>query len=362
MKGLAEHQSVWIALLAAILFGISTPLAKGLLTGISPQILAGLFYLGSGVGLSLLRVLPPRGAVREAPLTRADAPWLAGALVFGGILAPVLLLVGLQRTLASNASLLLNLESVFTMLLAWLVFHENLDRRFALGIAGIFVGSVFISWQGYLAGGDIAGPLAVGGACFCWAMDNNLTQRVSAGDPVQVAAAKGLVGGVVNLVLGICLGGVWPGVAWIAAALVVGFFGYGLSLVLFVLALRALGTARTGAYFSTAPFIGALVGLIMWREPTAPLFLAGSSAMLVGVWLCITERHEHAHAHEVMMHSHSHIHDEHHQHPRDPEEVSREPHTHLHEHVRLVHRHVHYPDIHHRHQHERKPETDTRSS
>jgi drug/metabolite transporter (DMT)-like permease len=283
-------------------------------------------------------------------------------LVFGGILAPVLLLLGLQRTLASNASLLLNLESVFTILLAWLVFHENLDRRFALGIAGIFAGSVFISWQGYLAGGDIAGPLAVGGACFCWAMDNNLTQRVSASDPVQVAAAKGLVGGVVNLVLGIWLGSVWPAVAWVVAALVVGFFGYGLSLVLFVLALRALGTARTGAYFSTAPFIGALVGLIIWREPIAPLFLAGSLVMVVGVWLCITERHEHAHVHEVMIHSHGHIHDEHHQHPHGPEEVSREPHTQLHEHVLLIHRHVHYPDIHHRHQHERKPETDSRSS
>ena len=353
---------MWTALLAAILFGISTPLAKGLLASVSPQILAGLFYVGSGVGLSSLRVLLGRGTVREAPLARADTPWLAGALVFGGILAPVLLLFGLQLTFASNASLLLNLESVFTMLLAWLVFHENLGRRFVLGIGGIFVGGVFISWQGYLASGDIVGPLAVVGACLCWAIDNNLTQKVSAGDPMQVAAVKGLVGGVVNLVLGIWLGSFRPAGALMAAALVVGFFGYGLSLVLFVLALRALGTARTGAYFSTAPFIGALAGLIIWRDPITRLFLAGSLAMVVGVWLCITERHEHAHVHEVTYHSHSHSHDEHHQHQHRPEEGSREPHSHPHEHVRLIHRHVHYPEIHHRHQHERKPETDSQSS
>jgi drug/metabolite transporter (DMT)-like permease len=300
-----------------------------------------------------------RGAVEEAPLTRVDAPWLTGALVFGGILAPVLLLYGLQRTLASNASLLLNLESVFTMLLAWLVFHENLDRRFALGIAGIFAGGVLISWQGYLTGGDIVGPLAVAGACLCWSIDNNLTQRVSAGDPMQVAAVKGLAGGVVNLALGIWLGSIWPAAAWAAAALAVGFFCYGLSLVFFVLALRALGTARTGAYFSTAPFVGALAGLLVWRDAITPLFLAGSLAMVVGVWLCITERHEHAHVHEVMYHSHRHAHDEHHQHQHGPGEASREPHSHLHEHARLIHRHGHTPDIHHRHQHEREAERDS---
>ena len=358
MKSLAERGGVRTAFLAAILFGISTPLAKGLLAGISPQILAGLFYLGSGIGLSLLWRLR-RGAVEEAPLTRVDAPWLTGALVFGGILAPVLLLFGLQRTLASNASLLLNLESVFTVFLAWLVFHENLDRRFALGIAGIFAGGVLISWQGYLAGGDIVGPLAVAGACLCWAIDNNLTQRVSAGDPMQVAAVKGLVGGVINLALGIWLGSIWPAAAWAAAGLAVGFFCYGLSLVFFVLALRALGTSRTGAYFSIAPFIGALVGLLVWRDAIAPLFLAGSLAMVVGVWLCITERHEHAHVHEVMYHSHRHAHDEHHQHQHGPGEASREPHTHPHEHARFIHRHGHTPDIHHRHQHEREAERDT---
>jgi drug/metabolite transporter (DMT)-like permease len=280
-------------------------------------------------------------------------------LVFGGILAPVLLLYGLQRTLASNASLLLNLESVFTMLLAWLVFHENLDRRFALGIAGIFAGGALISWQGYLTSGDIVGPLAVAGACLCWAIDNNLTQRVSAGDPMQVAAVKGLAGGVVNLALGIWLGSALPAAAWAAIALVVGFFCYGLSLVLFVLALRALGTARTGAYFSTAPFIGALVGLVVWRDPITTAFLAGSLTMAAGVWLCITERHGHLHVHEAMYHAHRHMHDEHHKHEHGPGETSPEPHSHLHEHIRFNHRHVHYPDIHHRHQHEREPETDS---
>jgi len=352
-----QPASPWAALLAAILFGVSTPLAKGLLQGVSPQVLAGLFYMGSGVGLASLTHLPRRGAVlKEAPLTRRDVPWLSGAVVFGGVLAPVLLLTGLQQTPASNASLLLNLESVFTVALAWIAFHENIGRRFTMSLGTILIGSVLISWQGVSLGSSIVGPVAVVVACLCWAVDNNLTQKVSTGNPIQIAAIKGLVAGSVNLLLGVWLGSAWPNTFFLATALVVGFFSYGLSLVLFVLSLRTLGTARTGAYYSTAPFIGAILALLVWREPITPIFAAASGAMAAGVLLLMTERHAHLHAHEPLVHVHLHVHDEHHQHRHHPNDPPGEPHSHLHDHVELTHSHYHYPDIHHRHSHDRKVE------
>ena len=347
--------SPWAALLAAILFGVSAPLAKGLLQGVSPQILAGLFYIGSGVGLASLTHLLRRGAVpKEASLTSRDVPWLFGAVVFGGVLAPVLLLTGLQQTSASNASLLLNLETVFTVAFAWIAFHENIGRRFTLSVGTILIGSVAISWQGISLGGSILGPIAVVVACLCWAVDNNLTQKVSAGNAVQIAAIKGFVAGSVNLLLGVWLGRAWPNTFFVAAALVVGFFSYGLSLVLFMHSLRTLGTARTGAYYSTAPFIGASLALLVWREPITPIFAAASIAMAAGVLLLMTERHTHLHAHQSLFHAHPHVHDKHHQHKHTPNDPLGEPHSHLHEHVELTHSHHHYPDIHHRHSHDRK--------
>lgn len=359
---------VGLALLAAVLFGISAPFAKALLTGASPQLLAGLLYLGSGVGLAVIWLARGgrggRGS-REAALTRRDAPWLAGAIVFGGMLGPLLLMIGLVRTPASSASLLLNLEGVFTALLAWFVFRENFDRRIAIGMAAIAAGGGLLSWQGQLAWGGMAGPLAVAGACACWAIDNNLTQRVSAGDPVQIAMFKGLIAGSVNVALALSLGAAWPTALRVSAALLLGFLSYGVSLVLFVLALRYLGTARTGAYFSTAPFVGAAAALVMYRERPTPLFLGAAALMAMGLWLHLTERHEHLHVHEAVEHSHAHVHDEHHQHAHGPDDspvTDPVPHSHQHRHAPLVHTHAHYPDLHHRHGHgesaspERAPE------
>jgi drug/metabolite transporter (DMT)-like permease len=275
-------------------------------------------------------------------------------VVFGGVLAPVLLLTGLQQTSASNASLLLNLESVFTVALAWIAFHENIGRRFTVSVGTILSGSLLISWQGVSLGGSIVGPFAIVAACLCWAVDNNLTQKISAGNPVQIAAIKGLVAGSVNLLSGVWLGSTWPNAFFLSAALVVGFFSYGLSLVLFVLSLRTLGTARTGAYYSTAPFIGAILALLVWREPVTHILAAASVTMAAGVWLLMTERHPHLHAHEPLVHAHLHAHDKHHQHKHSPNDPLGEPHSHLHEHVELTHSHHHYPDIHHRHSHDRK--------
>ena len=342
------------ALLAAVLFGISTPIAKGLLEGTSPQLLAGMLYLGSGTGLGLLWLVQrARGIRAEAPLVRRDLRWLAGAVLFGGVLAPVALMTGLSRTPASASALLLNLEGVFTALIAWVVFAENVDRRIALGMFAIVAGGALLSWQGRLEWGGAVGPLLVVCACLGWAIDNNLTQKVSASDPVQIAAIKGLVAGSVNLGIGLALHGALPSVPRMVGATTLGFFSYGVSLVLFVLAMRALGTARTGAYFSLAPFVGAAGGLLLWHDRVTPLFFAAATLMAIGLWLHLTERHEHFHVHEPLTHTHRHVHDEHHQHVHAPDDPPGEPHTHTHTHAPLAHSHAHTPDIHHRHRHAR---------
>jgi drug/metabolite transporter (DMT)-like permease len=340
------------ALSAAALFGISAPLAKTLLQGASPQQLAGLLYLGSGIGLSIVTSVRrgDRGA-REAPLSRAGVPWLAGAILFGGVLGPVLLMIGLTQTPASSASLLLNLEGVFTALLAWIVFRENVDRRIAFGMFAIVIGGLVLSWEGRADFGGLPGPLAVAGACLCWGIDNNLTQKVSGGDPVQITMFKGIFAGTVNTSLAMTLGARWPTLPTVGAALLLGFFSYGLSLVLFVLALRNLGTARTGAYFSIAPFVGAAAAIVGFHERVTLLFAVGAACMAIGAWLHLTERHEHEHAHEAMEHEHAHLHDEHHQHAHSPDDPPGEPHSHLHRHAPMIHSHPHYPDIHHRHSH-----------
>lgn len=290
--GTTAHRAVAGALLAAVLFGTSAPLAKLLLQSAAPQLLAGLLYLGSGIGLAAIWLVSRRRQ-REAPLARRDAPWLAGAITFGGVLGPLLLMLGLARTPASGASLLLNLEGVFTAALAWFVFRENFDRRIALGMIAIVAGGVVLSWEGWLAWGGLLGPAAVAGACLCWAIDNNFTQKVSAGDPVQIAMLKGLAAGAVNVGLALVLGAAWPPASPVGEALLLGFLGYGVSLVLFVLALRHLGTARTGAYFSVAPFVGAAVSLVLLRERPTTLLLAAGALMALGVWLHVTERHHH---------------------------------------------------------------------
>ena len=347
-------RGVVFALLAALLFGVSAPFAKLLLRGAAPQLLAGLLYLGSGLGLGVAWLVRRRSS-RETALTRRDVPWLAGAILFGGALAPVLLMAGLARTPASSASLLLNLEGVFTALLAWFVFRENFDRRIALGMIAIVAGGAVLSWEGRVELGDMLGPLLVAAATLSWGIDNNLTQKVSAGDPVQIAAVKGLVAGSVNTGIALVLGASLPSVPRAGAALLLGFLSYGVSLVLFVLALRHLGTARTGAYFSSAPFVGAAVSLLVFRERPGIGFAVAAALMALGVWLHVTERHAHEHAHDETDHEHLHVHDDHHRHPHAPGDPDGEPHSHPHRHEPLVHIHPHYPDIHHRHGHEQEP-------
>ena len=343
-----------LGIASAALFGASTPHAKPLLgEGVSPWLLAGLLYLGSGLGLALFhfgRRVVGRPS-DEAPLARADWGWMALVVVAGGIVGPVLLLLGLATTPASSAALLLNLEGLATMAIAWVVFRENVDRRLLLGAAAILAGAVLLSWHGGGFGGVGLGAVFIAGACLAWGIDNNLTRKISGSDPVQIAMVKGLAAGAVNLTLALAGGAQLPGGGVLAGAAVVGFLGYGVSLVLFVLSLRFLGTARTGAYFSTAPFIGALLSLILFAEPVTWRLVAAAALMAAGLYLHLVERHEHEHEHEPMEHEHPHVHDEHHRHAHDPGDPPGEPHAHRHRHEPLRHKHPHYPDLHHRHGH-----------
>ncbi|CAI8841646.1 EamA family transporter [Pseudomonas sp. IT-P253] len=339
------------ALGAAALFGASTPLAKLLGLNLSPILLAGLLYMGSGVGLTLVRLLRDRGWQRSG-LKSSEWPWLIGAIAFGGVLGPVALMFGLTLTSGATASLLLNLESVLTAVLAWVVFKENADRRIVAGMLAIVAGGLLLAWpqnsaqpQGWI------GPLAVALACACWAIDNNLTRKVSASDALFIAGIKGLVAGVVNCSLALVLGATLPHITVLGPTLIVGFLGYGISLVLFVLALRGLGTARTGAYFSTAPFLGAAIAILLLDEPVTLTFWAASLLMGLGVWIHLKESHAHEHQHEALKHAHPHVHDEHHQHEHSFQWDGTEPHSHEHEHTPLRHSHAHFPDIHHRHDH-----------
>jgi len=285
-------------------------------------------------------------------MVRSEGLWFAGAIVAGGVVAPVLLMFGLSSMAASGASLLLNAEGAFTALLAWFAFKENFDRRIAAGVALIMGGALLLSWQGEARLAGVWPALAILGACFAWGIDNNLTRKVSLTDATWIACVKGLVAGAVNLMLAIGLGARFPAAGDIASAMILGLLAYGVSLTLFVVALRHLGTARTGAYFSVAPFFGALLALALGDPITLQLLLA-AVLMAAGVWLHLTEQHSHEHVHEPLEHEHEHVHgdDVHHDHEHDPPVAPGTRHSHPHRHAPLKHAHAHYPDAHHRHGH-----------
>lgn len=340
--------AIFAALGAAVLFGGSTPFAKQLIGDISPLLFAGLLYFGSGIGLIFARLIRDKGW-KASGLLKKDWLWLSGAIGFGGVLGPTLLMVGLVQTSAAAASLLLNMEAVLTAMLAWIIFRESTDRRMVFGMLFIVFGGILLSYPTQWVQYNWMGPLAIMGACLCWAIDNNLTREVSASDSLFIAASKGLVSGTVSVGLALALGVTLPSLSKISFVMIIGFFGYGVSLVLFVLALRGLGTARTGAYFSTAPFIGAAIAIIFFHESTSILFWVAAALMSTGVLVHLTENHEHEHTHELIFHNHFHVHDIHHHHAHDFYWDGKEPHSHSHQHESMTHTHSHYPDIHHTH-------------
>jgi drug/metabolite transporter (DMT)-like permease len=348
-----NDSGIFAALAAAVLFGAGTPLAKLLLEYAGPWLLAALLYLGSGIGLWIVR------CIRRAPTVQlgiSDWHWLLGAIVSGGVVGPTLLMLGLSAMPASGASLLLNAEGVFTALLAWFVFKENFDRRIALGMFAIVAGAVILSWpaQGAVEFSSFWPALAVLGACLAWSLDNNLTRKVALSDASWIAMVKGLMAGTTNLILAMSMGATWPGIGPALGAALVGFLSYGASLTMFVIALRHLGTARTGAYFSVAPFFGALMALALLPEPITAALLMGGALMAVGVALHLTERHLHEHTHEPLEHTHTHTHgmgDEHHVHEHGELMPAATRHSHPHQHLSTTHAHPHFPDAHHQHRH-----------
>lgn len=347
-----QSRGVLYAVAAAVLFGASTPAVKAFLGGAAPPIVAGLLYLGSGIGLLLVWLLGRRSRAKEAPLIGHDWSWLIAASLFGGIIGPLLFVVGLAHTTAATASLLLNVEAVATALIAWISFREHASPRTVSGMIAIVAGAVLLTWSGQPTVGALIGPGAIVGACLAWAIDNNVTRNISGSDAVQITWIKSLVAGTVNTTLALTVLHVpLPNFAIAAGVGLVGLFGYGVSLVCYILALRNLGTARTGAYFSTAPFIGAAIAVGTGALALDARFVGSALLMAIGVWLHVTEQHSHEHMHEEFEHSHLHVHDAHHQHEHDADTSAAEPHTHRHRHARLVHSHPHYPDLHHRHGH-----------
>lgn len=343
-----QDAGVRAALLAAVLFGAGTPVAKLLLDSVSPWLLAGLLYTGSGVGLGLWRLFRRMPRAHLAP---ADRLPLAGAVLFGGVIGPVLLLIGLTNLPATGASLLLNAEGVFTAVLAWVVFKENVDRWVALGMLVIVAGAVVLVVPTGVEFGSPWPTIAVLGACLAWGIDNNLTRKVALTDASWLAAVKGLVAGPANLILAFALGAPLPPALNIAAAMSVGFFAYGVSLVLFIVGMRHVGTARAGAYFSVAPFFGAALAVLLGDQVTVPLLVAGL-LMAIGIWLHLREQHEHFHTHERMVHEHFHTHDEGHHDHQHPDGAAPPPgvgHRQVHTHEPVTHTHQHFPDAHHRH-------------
>ncbi|WP_036920990.1 DMT family transporter [Propionicicella superfundia] len=347
-RRIASSAGALAGLGSAVLFGAGAPVAKLLLGDISPWLLAGLLYTASGLALFAWRL------VRRSPrvhLARADIPPLAGAIVFGGVLGPVLLMLGLSAMPASGASLLLNAEGVFTALIAWVVFREATDRRVVAGFALIALGAVVLSWPGAVEFSGVWPAAAVLGACLCWGIDNNLTRQVALTDATWLAAVKGAVAGPVNLVLALVLGATLPGAVPLLGAAAVGVVSYGISLVLFITALAKVGTARAGAYYSVAPFVGAGLAVALGDPLGWPLVVA-AVLMGAGVWLHLTEAHVHEHTHEPITHEHWHTHDDgHHDHVHEPPVPAGVRHRHVHTHEPVTHSHPHFPDSHHRHSH-----------
>ena len=352
MRGLLKP-GISHALLAAALFGASVPLGKWLLGAMPPLVLAALLYLGAGVGLAIF-VFAQAVWRRQMPalgLARHDWRYLALAIFFGGVLAPVLSLIGLRAIPAANAALLLNFEGMFSALLAFAFFAEPLGRRVVVGMLAVTAGGALLSWQGAPQAGSLWGSLAVIGACFAWGLDNNFTRKIANAEAAPLAAIKGAIGGSVLAVLAVLAGHVLPSPSRALAGAVVGAVSFGASLALFIVALRHIGTARTAAYFSAGPFVGAALSLWWLGEPASPYLLWGGALMALGIWLHLSEHHAHWHVHEWMEHAHAHVHDEHHRHTHDFAWDGKEPHTHSHGHEPLEHSHAHFPDLHHRHRH-----------
>jgi drug/metabolite transporter (DMT)-like permease len=332
---------------AAVSFGVSAPLAKVLLGEVRPQMLAGLLYVGAFLALTFAG----RRSRTEARLRRADAPRMALMILAGGVVAPVLLLLGLDRVTGVTGSLLLNLEGPLTIVVGVALFREHLPRQAVAGAMVIFAGAFVLGLQTGNTHADWIGVLLIAAACAAWAIDNNLTQSLTVRDPRSIVRVKAGVAGTVNVAVAFAIGEHLPQASVLGAVLVLGAVSYGLSVYLDALALRNLGAAREAAIFAVAPFAGALLAPFVLPESFGLQEVVAGALMAVGVVLLLRERHQHAHRHDPMDHDHAHVHDEHHQHEHLPTVPGGEPHSHQHHHDERMHAHPHVSDVHHRHTH-----------
>jgi drug/metabolite transporter (DMT)-like permease len=343
--------SVIQALIAALLFGASAPLAKLLSGEVEPIPLAAFLYLGSGIGLlgiKLFQRINRQGSDSEARVEKSDFGWLAGAIMAGGVAAPITLLFSLRNTPAATTSLLLNFEGAATTLIAFLAFKESISRRAWWAIALITMASIFVSINPNAEWGFSLGTLGIIAACVLWGIDNNFTRNISAKDPLVIVTIKGLGAGSFSLILALALGNKLPAREVILGALTLGSLSYGTSIVLFIHAMRGLGAARTSALYSTAPIAGVILSIVLFQEFPAWLFGFAIPFMVVGTILLVNDEHEHHHIHKMVSHEHSHTHDDGH-HEHEGELTAR--HCHIHKHDELAHAHQHMPDLHHRHIH-----------
>ena len=341
-----------LALAAALMFGASVPLSKLLFSSAEPIMVAGLLYLGMGLGMLPVKAYMTmfgKPSQKEEPLARSDMPWVFGTVLFGGILAPVVMMISLDHTPGSTASLLLNFEGVATGLIALFIFKEAIGKRVWMAIALITVGCSVLSLREGGGWGISLGAIGIMATCVLWAIDNNITRRISGKDQYMIVVIKGLGAGTFTFVLATLVGVKLPSIGVMLLAMLLGFVSYGVSMAMIVVAMRHLGAARTAAFFGVGPFAGALLSFVLLREHAEMFFWMALAPMAVGVFLLLSETHSHEHTHAVLRHSHKHRHDEHHKHKhrgRTPRE-----HTHMHEHELMSHSHQHAPDLHHRHEH-----------
>lgn len=332
------------ALLAALFFGVSTPLSKLLLADLNPFLLAGLLYLGAGLGLAAFQLL--RGG-RLLPEGRFRRGYAAGMVLCGGMLGPVLLMLAIRLAPAASVSIWLNLELVATALLGHFLFKDQLGRGGWLSVALALGAGTLLSYDGGEAG--VYAGLLTAAACLCWGFDNHFTALIADLSPLQSTVLKGLAAGATNTLLGLAAGGGLPPAA-AGKALAAGFVCYGLSITLYISAAQRLGAVRSQLIFSVSPLFGVLLSVLLLKEGLSPAQLASGALLLAAVWLLMAEKHSHAHSHEAVEHSHAHSHDDLH-HDHSHADAPSGPHAHPHAHDGRAHAHPHYPDLHHRHRH-----------
>ncbi len=345
--------SIYVAILAATLYGISSPLSKLLLVEIPGTLIAALLYLGAGLGMLAINLIVSirKKEPTEEKISKYDAPYILG-MVLLDIAAPISLMIGLNMTTSANAALINNFEIVATSLMALLIYKEAIGKRLWIGISFITLASILLSFEDLSSFSFSLGSVFVLLACLFWGFENNCTRMLSLKNPLQIVVVKGFGSGFGSLIIALSLKQYSANTLYILLALSLGFIAYGLSIYFYILAQRELGAARTSAYYAVAPFIGVLLSVLIFDQPIALSFILALLLMIVGVYFSGAERHKHLHTHNEIMHAHRHHHqDNHHNHTHDDGLCHNTEHSHFHVHEKTEHSHAHTPDMHHNHAH-----------